>query len=648
MISQRTIDIIFETARVEEVVGDFVNLKRAGSSLKGLSPFGNEKTPSFVVSPAKQIWKDFSSGRGGNVVTFLMEVEQFTYPEALRWLAKRYNIEIEEDVEYNFEQQQEEKERESLYILTDFAKKYFTNQLHNSEEGNLIGLSYFRERGFTKEIIDKFELGYSPKQWDAFAEYALKSGYSKELIEEAGLATFKEDDKKYDKFRERVIFPIYSFSGRTLGFGGRILRNDVKAAKYLNSPENKIYHKSKTLYGLFQAKQQIIKADQCFLVEGYTDVLALHQAGLQNTVASSGTALTNEQIRLIKRLTENITVMYDGDNAGIKASFRGIDMILEQEMNVKVLLLPEGEDPDSFAKKHSSSEIENYIKENATDFIRFKVNVLLEEANNDPIKKAELIREIVKSISLIPNIIKQEVYIAETSKIMGIREEVLFKELAQLQKSGNKSSESNSHITDKARQKQPNISIVTGNKEVINVQQTVETEIIKLIMQNGDLEVELKNENNELYKTTVNEEIISQFDENELKLSNPLYQLILEDVKNGLEKDELRTGIFFSRSINPEVVNLASEMMIEKYNLSENWTTKQGIHIKKKEEFVHKDLFDVLLRFKIIYIDNFIKDLMNKTKNTELPPEEIRQALQQIIHFTGLKNILNEHLNRVI
>lgn len=648
MISQRTIDIIFETARVEEVVGDFVNLKRAGSSLKGLSPFGNEKTPSFVVSPAKQIWKDFSSGRGGNVVTFLMEVEQFTYPEALRWLAKRYNIEIEEDVEYNFEQQQEEKERESLYILTDFAKKYFTNQLHNSEEGNLIGLSYFRERGFSKEIIDKFELGYSPKQWDAFAEYALKSGYSKELIEEAGLATFKEDDKKYDKFRERVIFPIYSFSGRTLGFGGRILRNDVKAAKYLNSPENKIYHKSKTLYGLFQAKQQIIKADQCFLVEGYTDVLALHQAGLQNTVASSGTALTNEQIRLIKRLTENITVMYDGDNAGIKASFRGIDMILEQEMNVKVLLLPEGEDPDSFAKKHSSSEIENYIKENATDFIRFKVNVLLEEANNDPIKKAELIREIVKSISLIPNIIKQEVYIAETSKIMGIREEVLFKELAQLQKSGNKSSESNSHITDKARQKQPNISIVTGNKEVINVQQTVETEIIKLIMQNGDLEVELKNENNELYKTTVNEEIISQFDENELKLSNPLYQLILEDVKNGLEKDELRTGIFFSRSINPEVVNLASEMMIEKYNLSENWTTKQGIHIKKKEEFVHKDLFDVLLRFKIIYIDNFIKDLMNKTKNTELPPEEIRQALQQIIHFTGLKNILNEHLNRVI
>ncbi|WP_334124929.1 DNA primase [Empedobacter brevis] len=645
MISQRTIDIIFETARVEEVIGDFVTLKRAGSSLKGLSPFGNEKTPSFVVSPAKQIWKDFSSGRGGNVVTFLMEVEQFTYPEALRWLAKRYNIEIEEDREYSFEQQQEEKDRESLYILTDFAKKFFVQQLHNSEEGNLIGLSYFRERGFTKETIEKFELGYSPKQWEALAEHALKNGYSKELIEEAGLATFKEDNKKYDKFRERVIFPIYSFSGRTLGFGGRILRNDVKAAKYLNSPENKIYHKSKTLYGLFQAKQHITKADQCFLVEGYTDVLSLHQAGIQNVVASSGTALTNEQIRLVKRLTENITVMYDGDNAGIKASFRGIDMILEQEMNVKVLLLPEGEDPDSFAKKHSTSEIETYIKENATDFIRFKVNVLLEEAKNDPIKKAALIREIVKSISLIPNIIKQEVYIAETSKIMEIREEVLFKELAQLQKTGDTTT---SHITDNVKTKKTAISVVPFTKEVVNVQQTVENEIIKLIMQFGDLEVDLKNENNELYKTTVNQEIVSQFEENELSLSNSLYQSILEDVKIGLEKDELRTGTYFSRLTNPEIVNLASEMMLEKHSLSENWTVKQGINIKKKEEFVHKDLFDVLLRFKIIYIDNMIKELMLQTKNPELTVEETNQVLQQIMHFTGLKNILNQHLNRVI
>jgi len=647
LISQRTIDIIFETARVEEVVGDFVNLKRAGSSLKGLSPFGNEKTPSFVVSPTKQIWKDFSSGRGGNVVTFLMEVEQYTYPEALRWLAKRYNIEIEEDGEYSFEQQQEEKDRESLFILTDFAKKFFVNQLHQSEEGNLIGLSYFRERGFTKETIDKFELGYSPKQWDLFAEYALKNGYSKELLEEAGLVNFKDDGKKYDKFRERVMFPIYSFSGRTLGFGGRILRNDVKAPKYLNSPENKIYHKSKTLYGLFQAKQTITKTDQCYLVEGYTDVLSLHQSGIQNVVASSGTALTVEQIRLIKRLTENITVMYDGDSAGIKASFRGIDMILEQELNVKVLLLPEGEDPDSFAKKHSTSEIETYIKDNATDFIRFKVNVLMEDAKDDPVKKADLIREIVKSISLIPNIIKREVYITETSKLLQIREEVLFKELAQLQNSTQGRSEHSTHITDKARTKKQ-ISIIPSTKEVLNVQQTVENELIKLIFQYGNLEVDLKDENNELYKTTVIQEIIDQFEENELSLTNPLYQSILEQVKEGLEKDELRTGTFFSRLSNQEIVNLATEMMLEKHSLSENWSAKQGIHIRQKEEYVAKDLFDVLLRFKILYIDQAIKDLMNQTKNPELTPQELNEVLQHVMHFTSLKKILNEHLNRVI
>ncbi len=649
MISQRTIDIIFETARVEEVVGDFVVLKRAGSSMKGLSPFGNEKTPSFVVSPVKQIWKDFSSGKGGNVVTFLMEVEQFTYPEALRWLAKRYNIEIEEDAEASIEQKQEEKERENLFTLTEFAKKFFINQLHNSEEGNLIGLSYFRERGYTKEIIEKFELGYSPKQWDVFAEYALKNGYTKELLEESGLVNFKEDNKKFDKFRERVMFPIYSFSGRALGFGGRILQNNVKAPKYLNSPENMIYHKSKTLYGLFQAKQHITKKDHCFLVEGYTDVLSLYQAGVQNVVASSGTALTVEQIRLIKRLTENITVMYDGDSAGIKASFRGIDMILEQELNVKVLLLPEGEDPDSFAKKHSATEIEEYIKDNATDFIRFKVNVLLDEAKDDPIKKAALIREIVKSISLIPNIIKREVYVTETSKLLQIREEVLFKELAQLQKTGDKYHESsNDNFSEGKSKNKPNISVVPTTKEIINVQQTIENEIIKLIFQYGDLEVDLKNENNELYKTTVIQEIISQFDENELSLSNSLYQSILDDVKIGLEKDELRTGTYFSRLTNSEIVNLASEMMLEKHSLSENWTLKQGIHIPKREEFVSKDLFDVLLRYKIIYIDNLIKDLMNQTKNPEIKAEETSQILQQIMHFTGLKNILNQHLNRVI
>ena len=426
MITQKTIDEIFDTARVEEVIGDFVQLKRAGANLKGLSPFANEKTPSFVVSPGKQIWKDFSSGRGGNVVTFLMEIEQFSYPEALRWLAKKYNIEVEEDRSFAPENNEAIKNKESLFLITEAANKFFQQQLHQTEEGISIGLSYFKERGFTKQIIEKFQLGYSPSAWDAFANFAEEKGYAKNIIEQSGLVIYKED-KKFDRFRERVIFPIFSYSGRTLGFGGRVLRNDRKnAAKYLNSPENEIYHKSKVLYGLYQSKQSIIRQNQCLLVEGYTDVLALHQAGIENVVSSSGTALTKEQILLIKRLTPNITILYDGDAAGIKASFRGIDLILEQEMNVRVLLFPDGQDPDSFAKNHTEEEIKNFIDENATDFIQFKAKILMEDAENDPIKKAELTRNIVESIALIPNLIQQEIYIEETAKLMQVSNKVLF------------------------------------------------------------------------------------------------------------------------------------------------------------------------------------------------------------------------------
>ena len=357
MISRQTIDAIFSTARVEEVIGDFVSLKRSGSNLKGLSPFADEKTPSFMVSPAKQIWKDFSTGKGGNVVTFLMEHEQFTYPEALRWLAKKYNIEIEEDREQTDEQKEELKQRESLFIVSEFAKKYFEEQLFETEEGQNVGLSYFKERGFTKQTIEKFELGYSPAKRNAFTEAAEKKGFGKNILEASGLSIYTDSDFGIDRFRERVIFPIHSFSGRVLGFGGRILRSDIKAAKYLNSPESDIYHKSKILYGIYQSKQAILKENECLLVEGYTDVISLHQAGIENVVSSSGTALTPDQIRLIKRLTPNVIILYDGDAAGIRASFRGIDLILEQELNVKVLLFPNGEDPDSFAQKHSSEEI---------------------------------------------------------------------------------------------------------------------------------------------------------------------------------------------------------------------------------------------------------------------------------------------------
>ncbi len=430
MISRNTIDTVFEVARVEEVIGDFVQLKRAGSNLKGLSPFADEKSPSFMVSPSKQIWKDFSSGKGGNVVTFLMEHEHFSYPEAIRYLAKKYNIEIEE-TEQTSEEKEQASEKESMYLVSEFAKNYFHKTLLNSEEGKAIGLSYFKERGFTNTTIEKFGLGYSPDSWTALTDEALKNGYSLEFLEKTGLTIVKED-KKFDRFKGRVMFPIQSMSGRVLGFGGRILTSDKKAAKYLNSPESEIYHKSKILYGLYQAKQSIAKNDNCYLVEGYTDVIQFNQSGVENVVASSGTALTADQIRLISRLTKNITVLFDGDAAGLRASIRGIDLILEEGMNVKVCTFPNGEDPDSFAKKTSFEELTLYLEENAKDFIQFKASLLNEDAQNDPIKKAELIRDMVTSISKIPDRIKREVYTKETSRIMDISEDVLVNTLAQI------------------------------------------------------------------------------------------------------------------------------------------------------------------------------------------------------------------------
>lgn len=644
MISRQTIDALFSAARVEEVIGDFVSLKRAGSNLKGLSPFADEKTPSFMVSPAKQIWKDFSTGKGGNVVTFLMEHEQFTYPEALRWLAKKYNIEIEEDREQTDEQKEELKLRESLYIVSEFANKYFQEQLNETEEGRNVGLSYFKERGFTKQTIEKFELGYSPVQKNAFTERAEKRGYGKNILEASGLSIYKENEFGIDRFRERVMFPIHSFSGRVLGFGGRILRNDVKAAKYLNSPESEIYHKSKILYGIFQSKQAILKENECLLVEGYTDVISLHQAGIENVVASSGTALTPDQIRLIKRLTPNVTILYDGDPAGIKASFRGIDLILEQELNVKVLLFPEGEDPDSFAQKHSSEEIKSYIEQNATDFIRFKANVLLDETKGDPVKKAELIRDIIHSISLIPSLIQRELYIQETAKLMEVREEVLFKELNQnLQRKQKEAKEK--------RESQPQfqpLELVKEEKISINPRMVVEEEIIHLIMQYGNLVVELKDDEGETYTTTVIEEILHQFESNDLKMGSEIYQSIFEDVKLGYEEEELRTGDFFIKLFDEGKNGIASEAMIEKYSLSENWKEKLNIHIKTKEENISKDISDTILRYKTFYLDDLIKEFSETLKMEDIDGEFRLEQLEKIMILIETRAKIYKALNRVI
>ena len=430
MISRSTIDRVFETARVEEVIGEFVQLKKAGSNFKGLSPFVDEKSPSFMVSPVKQIWKDFSTGKGGNAISFLMEHEHYTYPEAIKWLAKKYNIEIEE-TEQSSEEKAQMNERESMFLVSTYAKDYFHDIMLNSNKGKAIGLSYFKERGFRDDIIKTFELGYCLDEWDAFTKAALAKGYDLKYLASTGLTIVKEN-RQFDRFKGRVLFPIHSMSGRILGFGGRILTADKKAAKYLNSPESDIYHKSKILYGLFQAKKEIAKQDNCYLVEGYTDVISFHQSGIENVVASSGTALTSDQIRLVNRLTKNITVLFDGDAAGIRASIRGIDLILEQGMNVKVVQFPDGEDPDSFAKSHSNEELKKYLEDSAQDFINFKVSLLLKDSNNDPIKKAGVIRDIVMSISKIPDGIQREVYVQECARIMDISERVLFSELAQI------------------------------------------------------------------------------------------------------------------------------------------------------------------------------------------------------------------------
>ena len=429
MIPKETIDLIFETARIDEVVGDFVQLKKRGVNMLGNCPFHDEKTPSFTVSPAKGIYKCFGCGKGGNSVNFVMDHEHFSYPEALKYLASKYNIFIEEEVRTP-EQEEAANDRESMYIVSNIANEYFQDQLFNDNEGRAIGLSYFKERGFREDTLKKFQLGYSPEKSDAFSAHALKEGYKIEYLEKTGL-TIPKESRNYDRFRGRVMFPIHSLSGRILGFGGRILKSNVKAAKYLNSPESEIYSKSKVLYGMYQSKNSIVKKDRCLLVEGYTDVVSMHQSGMENVVASSGTSLTVEQIKLVKRFTNNITLLFDGDAAGLKAALRGVNLILQEGMNVKVLTFPDGEDPDSYAKKVSSEELENYINSEAKDFIEFKCSLLLGEAKEDPIKRAELIKDVAATIALIPDTISRTVYAQSSSKILGISEQLIFTSIEQ-------------------------------------------------------------------------------------------------------------------------------------------------------------------------------------------------------------------------
>ena len=651
MITKSTIDQVYETARVEEVIGDFVALKKSGSNFKGLSPFSQERTPSFMVSPVKQIWKDFSSGKGGNVVAFLMEHERFSYPEAIRYLAKKYNIEIEETQQTD-EEKAKRDARESMFLVTEFAANYFKDKLWESPSGKAIGKTYFEERGFTEATIKNFDLGYALEEKDAFSKEALKQGYQLEFLEKTGL-TIVNDDRKIDRFRGRVLFPIKSMSGRVVGFGGRILGDNKKTAKYLNSPESDIYHKSKVLYGLYESKQAIAREDCCYLVEGYTDVIQMHQRGIENIVSSSGTALTQEQIRLIQRLTQNIVVLFDGDAAGLRAALRGIDMILSQGMNVKVCSFPEGEDPDSFAKSHTLEEIQAFFTENAKDFIQFKASLLMAEAKNDPVKKAATIKDMVESISKIPDAIQREVYVQSCASIMEISEDVLFSALAQ----------NRANASQKERKKKvasPSMQVVQPTQAAVKVDALFELEkqIITLLMLYGHREeqfkesvLEFSEEENEVEEKShevtakVFEKIFLDLQQDEIELADPdfkaLFYVLLEEfqTKGEVAIDQLMP------TLTPELSSLVSTILMDEEKYALHQWEKKNIYVKERDQQVGLMVTETILSLRKHLVNKKIESLQEKMDN---PLGEHRDLLEDVMSYYQLRRLVSNKLNRVL
>ncbi|NDH89777.1 MAG: DNA primase [Flavobacteriia bacterium] len=518
-ITASCVEKILDSVRIEEVVGDFVQLKKSGSSFRGLSPFSQEKTPSFYVVPSKQIFKDFSSGKGGSAVTFLMEHEQMTYPDALRWLAKKYNIEIEEEASSE-EADEARNIRESLLAVNAFAAKQFSSWMWEDAVGRSVGLSYFRERGFTEETIRRFELGFHLEGRATFYDAAVAAGYQAEYLVGTGLCIAREDGSHIDRFWGRAMFPIHSLGGRIVGFGGRVLKSDAKTAKYLNSPESEIYHKSRVVYGLFQAKQSIARQDRCYIVEGYTDVISLSQAGVQNVVSSSGTALTVEQIRLIKRLTSNVTLLYDGDAAGIRASFRGIDLLLEEGMLVRAVPLPEGEDPDSLARSMDTEALQAYLSEHEVDFMQFKSDLLIESAGKDPIKRAELVKDIVHSIAKIPNAILREVYLRDSAQRLGMEERSLFAELDRIRAADGRAAQ-----REQERQQPEGPTLVVAPAPVVDQRPpAVEEALMRILLLHANDRITGKTEDGEEFSDAAGAVILDDLAADELTFSFPVYQ----------------------------------------------------------------------------------------------------------------------------
>jgi len=658
MIDRETIERIMDTAKVEEVVGDFVSLRKRGVNMIGLCPFHNEKTPSFTVSPSKNLWKCFGCGKGGKPVHFIMEHEQLSYYEALRWLAKRYHIEFKER-EITDEEKREESIRESMFVINQYALQYFTETLHNSEEGKAIGLNYFRHRGLRDETIKKFCLGYSLERRDSFAKTAIAAGYNPEIIAKTGVCYSTEDGRLQDRFWGRVIFPVHTISGKVVAFGGRVLQTNAKAAKYVNSPESEIYHKSDHLYGLYFAKQAIMQKDRCILVEGYLDVISMYQAGIQNVVASSGTSLTTGQIRLIHRFTSNVTLLYDGDKAGIKASIRGIDMLLEEGMNINVVLLPEGEDPDSYAQSHSTEEVEDFIERNKVDFIKFKTNLLLDEVGEDPIKRAGLIGDVVKSIAVVPNDILRSEYIKKCSDMLNVGEQLLVKETAKIRKA--RAEEAQKRTDSSNRHSEDSTSAGSdGPAPVDEFQQNIinsysnnplhhkEKAIIQFMLKNGSklLQVpESKLDNTPAFTETVISHLYYSFEADGIEFSHPLYKKIFQEAAEHAADLEFNPENHFIAHPDPEISALTAELCSERYLLSKFFSEQ-----KSDERNELAVLFEQTTRLAIAYkqsiVDEMLKSTMARLKDPAVAadPTALQEAMEDFKFLKETQQALNNVL----
>lgn len=650
MIDKATVDRIYAAANIVDVISDFVTLKKKGVNYQACCPFHNEKTPSFVVSPSKGVFKCFGCGKGGNAVTFVMEHENMTYPEALKYVAKKYGIEVNEH-ELLPEEQRRNDDRESMMVVSSYAADYFVRMLHETPEGQNIGIGYFRERGFSDATIKRFGLGYCTEVRDAFTRQALSDGYKEEFLIRTGLTIKRENGGYYDRFCGRVIFPIHSISGRVIAFGARTMRTDKKTAKYLNSPESEIYHKSDVLYGIYFAKRAITQQDCCILVEGYTDVISMHQAGIENVVASSGTSLTQGQIRMIARFSRNITIIYDGDSAGIKASLRGIDMVLKEGMNVRTVLLPDGEDPDSFARSHNASQVQDYILTHEEDFISFKIRLLMKEAAGDPIKRAALISDIVQSISVIPDAITRSVYARECSRQMEVDENILLREIA-MKRVGHKAGPEAKEFIRKQeiiQRKQAEEAAYTPLQlEAGSSIDELEHELIKYLLKYGTQNFEYT-EGKKSTELNVAEVIISNLDQNGITMKDPTFRKIYEEYKSMREAQEPIEINHFINHPDPEVCNAVVDLLTydENYPVSKLWK-RFDIVVESEQDRLPTALPRAVILYKSKVIDDIIAELRLRLNDTSLSEEEQIEITQQISILNQERTSISKKLSRLI